>query len=150
MIRGDEAVGGFYEDLPVLLFVLLGVFVLVSASVFASGQLSERRELDWMEGIAEEVLTAILSHLTSADGVGYTATMAAMREMGLDSLAGMAARDACYCVNVVAIHPRTEWLCSAARGDPGSAVLTGLARALLNAVCDDGSTGIVEVTVLAW
>ncbi len=150
MIQCDDAVGGFFEDLPVLAFVLLGVFALVSAGVVASDRMSEHRRADWLESVADDILKGVLMRLTSADAVGYTLTVAGMREMSLEALADGAAGDASYCVGIVVLHPRIEWLCSATKGDLRTATHAGYAESLFNATSDDGSTAIVKVTVLAW
>lgn len=150
MALSDEAVGGFFEDLPVLMFVLFGVFLLVSTSLFASGQIAEERRHGWIEGVADDLMAAIMSRVNAADAVGSTVTMASMREMDLGRIASAAVPDVRYCVSLVALHPHTEWLCSAISGDPSSATSTGIARSLFNALCDDGMIGVVEVTVLVW
>lgn len=150
MIRDDAAVGGFLEDLPVLVFVLLGVFALVSTSVFASSDISERDEAERLESIAEEVLRAIMSGLKVGDSSGYTLTVSALRDVNLTCLAEPAARGRGFCVGIAVLYPRTEWLCSSISAGPASAVSTGFARYLLVATDDDGSNAVVEVRVLAW
>ncbi|MBN1677957.1 MAG: hypothetical protein JW880_05400 [Candidatus Thermoplasmatota archaeon] len=150
MIRRDDAIGGFFEDLPVLLFVLLGVFVLISASVIVSDRMSEQRRIDWLGSVADDILADILLRVTCADAVGYSLTVAGMREMRLEAATEAAAGDAYYCASVVMLHPSVEWLCSAAKGDPRTASNAGFAETLFSAISDDGSTAIVRVTVLAW
>lgn len=151
MIRSDDAVGGFFEDLPVLAFVLLGTFVLVSTSVFTSSEMSEARELQRLEVLAGDIIKTMIMHMTGADRLVYTVTVAALRDMSLASLVDRFADDLQgYCVSVVALYPCNEWLTSAARGDSSSAVSTGFARTFLNATFDDGLIGVIEVTALVW
>lgn len=151
MLRDEDAVGGFFEDLPVLALVLLGVFLLISTSVLVSKELSERRELDRLESVAEDIANAIRGHLTSGDGAtGKMPTVPAMRQVNLPSLADPVASCVGYCASVVLLHPRTEWLSSATTGDTPDARRVVCAGGFLNALLEDGSVAIVEVKVLAW
>lgn len=149
-MHDEEGVGGFFEDLPVLAFVLLGVFVLVTAGIVASRAVSERREAESLACAAESILTAVTSHLLSPNGVGGTLTAAAMRQMDLRAISDNVSCCDGYCVSVVMLHPLTEWLASATVGNPHVAILTGFCQRFMNAACDGGSIGIVEVRVLAW
>jgi hypothetical protein len=150
MLRGEDAVGGFFEDLPVLALVLLGVFLLVSTSGLASRELSGRRELERLESVAEDIAKAILGHLSSGDGTGHMPTVQAMRQLNLRALADPVASCAGYCASVVLMHPSTEWLSSATTGDILAAQHVVYAGGFLNAALEDGSVAIVEVNVLAW
>lgn len=150
VIRDEAAVGGFLEDLPVLVFVLLGVFGLVSTSVFASREMSEREDADRLGEIAQEILDSVLSGLNVGDSHGNTLTVSALRDLNLTGWAGSVACGAGFCVGISVLYPRAEWLSSVVSGDPTSANITGYARHLLVVTDDDGSTTVVEVKVLAW
>lgn len=150
MLRGEDAVGGFFEDLPVLALVLLGVFLLVSTSALVSQELSGRRESERLGSVAEDILNAIMVHLTSGDLTGHMPTVPAMRQIDLRALADPVANCAGYCASIVSIHPRTEWLSSATAGDILVAQHVAYAGGFLNALLEDGSVAILEVKVLAW
>ncbi len=150
MLRGEDAVGGFFEDLPVLALVLLGVFLLVSTSALASQESSRRRELERLESITEDITEAIIGHFACGDEAGHLSTVSAMREVNLRALADAIADCTGYCASVVLLHPRTEWLSSTTTGDVLAAQQVAYAAGFLNAVLDDGSVAVVEVRVLAW
>lgn len=150
MIRGDGGVGGFLEDLPVLLFVLLGVFVLISSSIFSSKASSDAQEAEKLDAIAYKILNGILSKINSVDLMERTPSVASMKEMRLDVLREIHEQGIGYCVAVVMLHPCIEWLSEFTSGDPVHADCTGYARAMLNAVSDSGSIAVVEVQVIAW
>jgi len=149
-MRDDSAVGGFLEDLPVLLFVLLGVLALVSTSMFASSMISEQRRVESLDSVAEDILSAIVSGFRVGDSSVYTPTLAALRETNITGSAQAVASGCDYCVSIVMLHPRREWLCVAASTAPVGLVDTGYSKCLLNATDDDGLMAVVEVSVLAW
>jgi len=150
MLRGEDAVGGFFEDLPVLALVLLGVFLLVSTSTLVYQESSGRREYDRLESVTQDIAKAIIGHLSRGDESSHLSTVSAMREINLEALADSVADCAGYCASVVLLHPRTEWLSSAATGDLHDARQVAYAAGFLNAILDDGSVAVVEVRVLAW
>jgi len=149
-MRDNAGVGGFFEDLPVLVFVLLGVFVLVATGVFASREISEHREAERLEFVAQNLLDAVISGVTAGDSEFYMLTVGALKGLNLTGIVRSVTEGVSYCISIVLLYPRAEWLCSASSGAPMDAVSTGFARQLLNATDHDGTTAVLEVKALVW
>jgi hypothetical protein len=55
-----DGVAGFFEDLPVLMFVLTGVFIVVAAGVWTSNTLEAQRTRNRLELLADGLLSEIV------------------------------------------------------------------------------------------
>jgi hypothetical protein len=146
----DAAVGGFFEDLTVLLFVMVGVAVIVSAGVWTAHDAMDARADKELDLLAEELLTGVLREISRPEALGYAPTLDHIK--GLDMLAVAAGIDSdCqFCISATEHHPEHAWLCSATRGWPEGAVRTAFASGFVNALCPTGMVAVVEVMVLVW
>lgn len=150
MIRGEDAVGGFFEDLPVLALVLMGTLTLLSSSVVSSQELSADRDADRLDALADGVVKGIVSRLTGDEAVEVMPTVSALRHVNLSAFLGGSGADVDCCAGIMLVHPRAEWLCSFGTGDPHGAVRTGFREAVMNALCDDGSVAVAVVRAIVW
>lgn len=146
-VRDDSnAVGGFFEDLPVMAFVLAGVLTVTGTACWASAQLSQEASSDSLERSASLLVMAVVDALGGTDGlVSIGATRSANLSGLLDSLPGSLD---CL-VSVWCIHPDLDLL--VVYGDAGAGPVEAHSeRALVNVLLDDGVIGILEVRVLVW
>lgn len=147
MMRCDvEGVGGFFEDLPVLAFVLAGVVSVAGTASWVSEQISDADGYSVLEVNASLLVDAVVSELT---GSGPVPSTDSVRGANLTAPVGRLADGIAAVVSVWCVHPVLEPLVVvvAIDGDP-SVVCSH--RALVNAVTDGGVIGIVEVRALVW
>ncbi len=146
-MKADEsAVGGFFEDLPVLAFVLAGVALLMSTGVYVSQRLDEARSEEEADALAESLLLEVLGKLRNQESSGVMPTVASV--VGADLAVSLNRVTGCT-VSVVMRHPNVEWLRVESFGVFEQS-RTGYASALMNAIDDDGIVVILEVRVVAW
>jgi len=146
-MRGDqEAVGGFFEDLPVLAFVLAGVMSVAGTACWTSGQLSGTDDSDALGLSATRLAADVVMGL---GGSGVLPSIEAVRSANLSvQLASLPEGLACL-VSVWCIHPDVELLLVVGDDDSDPEVASS-ERVLVNASCDGGFVGILEVRVLVW
>lgn len=146
----DGAVGGFFEDLTVLLFVLVGVAVIVSAGVWTAQDSVEARADEQLSFLAHELLIGVLSEISHPETPGYLPTLDRIRSLDLLGIVDGFNSDCQFCISVAEHHPERAWLCSATRGWPEAAADTGSVSGFVNALDSTGMTALVEVMVLVW
>lgn len=146
----DSAVGGFFEDLTVLLFVMVGVAVIVSAGVWTAHDALESRAENELDLLAEELLTGLLREISRPESLGYAPTLDHVKGLDLLAIATGIDPDYRFCIGAAERHPEHAWLCSATRGLPEGAVDTGFASGFVNAMDPTGMIVVVEVMVLVW
>ncbi|GEM_PF-2173050 len=146
-MRGNQdAVGGFFEDLPVLAFVLAGVMSVAGTACWTSGQLSETDDSDALGQSAARLVADVVVDLR---GDGALPSVEAVRSANLSlRLAGLPEGLACL-ISVWCIHPDLESLLVVGEADSDLEVARS-ERALMNASCEGGVVGILEVRVLVW
>ncbi|MGD9962435.1 MAG: hypothetical protein AB7S97_00825 [Thermoplasmata archaeon] len=140
------AVGGFFEDLPVLAFVLAGVLSVAGTASWASGMLSEDEWCEELERSASQLVAAVVAELR---GVDILPTVEAVRQADVSSLMRALPEGTHGLVSVWSVHPVTERLLmvGSCEGEP---LLARSESMLMNAVFDGGAVGILEVRVLVW
>ena len=146
MRRDTEAVGGFFEDLPVLAFVLAGVLSVAGTACWTGEQARENGLEESLERSADLLVTSVVQSLT---GTSVTPSLDSIRCAELSEAFCCLDRWEAALVSVWCVHPAPEPLLvlSTADGEPG---LASYQRAFLNALCPGGTVGIVEVRVLVW
>jgi hypothetical protein len=148
-MRDDRrGIGGFIEDIPVLLFVLAGVTTLIGASVWAAGFRSEIVKADELDGVAEESLGRVLCALS--DGANGYISVDRMGDLNLSWMRLRVSDGVGWLVSVKVIHPWVEQLVLAEGDGSCRASCSGCGRALLNAPYGTDGSAIVEVTALVW
>jgi len=146
-MRADvDAVGGFFEDLPVLAFVLAGVMSVAGTASWVSGTLSESDGYDALDRSASRLACSIAFGLQDTGGLP---TVESVVGANLSEAMSVLPDGFGFLVSVWSIHPEDGCLLTVSdgAGEPGSA---RSATALLNVLCDDGIVGILEVRVLVW
>lgn len=146
MNEDTDAVGGFFEDLPVLAFVLAGVMSVASTASWSAEQLSEDRVSEDLLREAERVLDAALDAfgpLTSSSTVEH------LRQANLSGLAGAVSPGIGWTLSVWVIHPSVEELVSVGQLEGGLSTVRS-AKALVNAISDDGAVYVLEVRAVVW
>lgn len=148
VIRRDDGVAGFFEDLPVLMFVLVGVSVLVMSAAWVQQESAERDlEIQLDDGarrLAEDVVASFRSCW------GFVPRVASIQGKNLSSVVALPSDGYGCAVSVAIIHTNPSVLATYAEGGLGEASVTGYARILFNAEDDCGLVLILEVRVIVW
>ena len=105
----DTAVGGFFEDLPVLVLVLCGVATIIAASVLSSSRISEERQDEWLQEAAAGFADRIVESALQTEGAEYP-TIAKLRALNVSRLAAGLPESVGYAVSLVQVYPKFEWL----------------------------------------
>lgn len=145
-----DGVAGFFEDLPVLMFVLAGVASLVLTSVFASERIASATRADELEAIADRAVASVCSEMLTARGPDAPPSLASIRSMNCSELMRQAVEGRDFALSIVCLHPslgRVLHLSSNGTDMPGQ---TGYASELVNALADDGLVVVVDVRVIVW
>lgn len=142
----DRAVGGFFEDLPVLAFVLAGVLSVSGTAAWTSSELVEAGQLDALERKASSLVSAIVSDLQDSE---VMLTLEMIAAANLSSASDVLAEGiSCY-VTIWCVHPFRELLLS--YGDVGDdPALVGSDSSFMNMLCDGGVVGVSEVRAIVW
>ena len=148
MIRNSEGVAGFFEDLPVLIFVLVGVSVLVMSAAWVSRQNVERELEMGLDDEAFRVAEAVLESFRS--DWGAVPRITSIQAKNLSSINGVASGCDGYAVTVSQLYPGLSVLATDAAGNPGDSCRTGYGSILFNGVDDHGLIQILEVKVIVW
>jgi hypothetical protein len=144
----DAGVGGFLEDLPVLMFVLAGVTVLLSSAVWAASWFEQDRGEESLEDSAERVLETVLSGLP-CPRMGYP-TAQGIVESNLTGAVEQSAQGVHWRLAIVMLYPGPEWLVSLSDCGVVTPASACSASKLLSASGPDGGTVVLEVTVVVW
>ncbi len=146
MIRRIDGVAGFFEDLPVLTFVLAGVSVLVVSGTWVAKAIDAGEAEADLEDRALETAEGVLGGCIS--NVGQTPRLSSLRDMNLSSSipSGLGG----HVVTIALLHPKFEVLSSSSAGDIGLATRTAFARVLFNAVDEKMRVCVLEVRVIVW
>lgn len=142
----DDAVGGFFEDLPVLAFVLAGVALLLSTGIWVSERLDEAGTEMELDALAKDLMTCVLAQVRNPEAPELLPMLASV--LGMNVSAGPSELDG-YIVSVILRHPAVEWLKVMGAGSE-TPDRTGYASALLNALDERGLVVVLEVRVVAW
>lgn len=150
-MRSDESgVAGFFEDLPVLAFVLCGVMLLVSSGIWTSVHLAEQREDEQLKRLAERAIDAIVGTIAPAEmGFGLPTLQAIERSNLSEHVQGLL-RAVHYLVNVSTRGATSGWSILLSDGRLGEVSHTASASALLNVRDDTGLIVILEVRLIVW
>ncbi|MCU0858976.1 MAG: hypothetical protein MUE55_00060 [Thermoplasmata archaeon] len=146
-MRFDErGVGGFAEDLPVMIFVLAGVCLLVGAAVSAAEK-ARTGESDELESLAEVLVSEVMDGFS----VTETPTVTALRSFEIVNCAEpvLAGCDGWY-VSLRSVHPEIELLQSSGSLPDQAPGATGSCSRLINACDDDMMIVVVEVRAVVW
>jgi len=144
----DSGVGGFFEDLPVMIFVLAGVSSLIMTGAYASEEISRARESEELSFIAVHMVDGLVSHCRPVDGA--MPTLGHIRQLNVSEICGSLASGRHFAAAMVMRHPGYELLCQGSDSVRGPACDAVSATRLLNALDENGVIAIVEARVVAW
>jgi len=145
MKNDTDAVGGFFEDLPVLVFVLAGVMSVAGTACWTGDLLSE----DDSERLARDASRLVTTAVDALVGQGGLVSVEAVRSANLSGPLSSVIDAPRYIVSVWCVHPQLEPLLvvGESEGDPATACSESM---YMNALCEDGVIGILEVRALVW
>jgi len=150
-MRGDHrAVAGFFEDLPVLIFVLSGVMALVLTSTFVAERIETDRFKDSLDALAQRIVNSLSARMQSARGPDLLPTAAAISAWNYSEILDQASEGRGYLFALSSLHPSQS--CRVTVCSDGSEVpeTTGHARRLVNALDDRNVCVVLEVSVIVW
>jgi len=148
VMHGDDGVAGFFEDLPVLMFVLMGTTVLVISGAWVSRENAARELEAELDEVAHDITTALLG--TVMCEWGPTPRVSSLRGMDILSIASRGAAEHSFWVTVALVHPCTGTIATASRGEVSKALSTGFACMPFNALDDRGLVAVMEARVIVW
>lgn len=150
-MRTDESgVAGFFEDLPVLAFVLSGVMLLVSSGAWTSSQLAEQRADERLHELANRALASIIQEIGSLAPSDTPPMLQSIQQLDFLSLLRDSLGSVHFSVNLSALGQVQSWYKMANDENAGGVSNTASASCLLNAENESGSVLIVMVRVVVW
>jgi len=149
MYDDTAGVAGFFEDIPVLALVLVGVSTLVASGVHLYALETDERLVQTLHREARELMCRIIRE-AGAPSPDMLPFAAALEPTNLSRYAAELPDGLGYSVSVVRLHPNPEWLFSIRSSSISQAACTGFASSRLNAIMSDGLVGVFEVRVIVW
>lgn len=146
----DKGVAGFFEDIPVLMFVLAGVASLAFSGLVAAEAREEGRLQSELENAAQSLADNIIDRLCNPQGIGGSAPSCESVDGTDFSLLAAELSNGYACgIGLVRLYPTFEWLHTTPRADdlPHS---TGFGARLLNAIDTSGLEVVLELRVVVW
>ena len=142
-----NGIGGFFEDLPVLILLLAGVSSVVLTSAWSVEQRAQGEELEELNRSAERILGSALA-AASDDGDGEFALEDLLRldcraiglEPGIDG----------WVVVVEVVHPFMDGAVARSSASEPTPSSVGWASTVVNATYSGDMVAVVEVTCLVW
>lgn len=143
-------VAGFFEDLPVLMFVLTGVFIVVAAAVWTSTTLETQRLRYRLEALAEGLVNEVVLDIQTRLGGESVPTVDGLSHLNLSHLAGGVPPSIRFSVAIIERYPEIRWLAHSFEGNFDSPVSAVGAARLLNALDENLMVAAVEVRAIVW
>jgi hypothetical protein len=148
-MRGDDfGVGGFLEDMPVLVLVLAGVVTLAGTGVWAEELKADARAEAELRSLANNLLDRVQWALS--DGSGSCISVNRIAMVNLSGAATTMPPRTSWLSSVEIVHPWCELVLLVKSGDEGSATRAASASRLLDAPCDPDWRVLLKVTVIVW
>ena len=145
-----DGVAGFFEDLPVLMFVLTGVFIVVAAGVWTSNTLEAQRVRDRFEVLAAGLVNEVVLEIEARLGGRAFPTVSALSHLNLSHLVGGVLPAHRCSIAIIERYPEVRWLVRWSDETPDSAIQTVGAAKLLNAFDEHLMVVVVEVRAIVW
>ncbi|MCX6658541.1 MAG: hypothetical protein NTY62_07670 [Euryarchaeota archaeon] len=145
-----DGVAGFFEDLPVLMFVLTGVFIVVAAGVWTSNTLEAQRIRDGLGALAEGLVNEAFLEVEARLGGESFPTVSALSNLNLSHLAGGVLPAHRCSIAIIERYPEVRWLVHWFDETPDSPIQAVGAAKLLNALDDHLMVVVVEVRAIVW
>ena len=144
-MRVDErGIGGFVEDLPVLVFVLAGAVAVVSTASWTIEARVDAREQTAADALAADIIDALLFDLSEGGVRGVY--ISELRALNATTIQTYVADEVDWALSILIIHPWTESV--EVRSDDcvmNSADVVGYANRMMTAQYDAEAYAFVEV-----
>ena len=146
----DEAVGGFFEDLPVLAFILTGSLLIVSTNVAVTDQRDELERSERLELAAGRLAGSILAAIS--DGCGEDNPLDSVRALNLSTLPPTPElpQASGWAIFIAMVHPWHEPLADCSSGSPSSLAEAGWHCLLFNVSYGQYGVGVAEVVAVVF
>lgn len=146
MRQDTSAVGGFFEDLPVLAFVLAGVLSVASTACWSAEELAGG---DVLDDLSREAGRALKAAVGSLQPHPCFPTLESVRVANLSGISQVLGDEYGWMASVWSLHPEVRQILVSGQlgSDP---MFARSAESLINAICDDGTIAILEVRVVVW
>jgi hypothetical protein len=142
-----SAVAGFFEDIPVLLIILVGVMSLVLSGVVAAERAQHIENQKQLDLLASRLIDSVAINVAPDPAVEH-ASMVAFASLNATRCAANVLDDESFGISVIQLYPSMEWIQT--RSPDPQRQDTGYASRLFNARLDDGSIGVLEVVAFVW
>ena len=150
-MRADRSgVAGFFEDLPVLMFVLSGVVALVLTSVFVSERMTADRMDGQLDAVAKRIVDSVASEMLFSCGPEVLPTVNSICAFDYSDLVSQLSDGRGFALSVFSLHPSFGCMLSICSDQSSAPRSTGYASELLNALDDNGLIMVLEVRVVVW
>lgn len=150
-MRSDESgVAGFFEDLPVLAFVLCGVMLLVSSGIWASARIAEQREDELLKRLAERAADAIVETIAPAATDFELPTLQSIDRSNLSEYIQSVLQTVHFLVNLSTEGTASGWSMLISDSYGGEVSHTASASRLLNVRDGFGLIVVLEVRLIVW
>jgi len=150
MRANRSGVAGFFEDLPVLMFVLSGVVALVLTSVFVSERMSADRLDEQLDAVAKRIVDSVASEMLFSCGPDILPTVASICASDYSDLVSQLSDGRGFALSVVSLHPSFGCMLNISSDQSSAPRSTGYASELLNALGNNGLIMVLEVRVIVW
>jgi hypothetical protein len=150
VVKPDErGVAGFFEDLPVLMFVLAGTFTIVVSAWNASQVVISREEDKALELLTDRCAELLLSELVG-EHPWTVVTVASVCSTRLTQIVAEFLEGREFCMSIVMVHPELKWILQAPGRSGEAPERACSASRLINALTDGGYTAILAVRIVVW
>lgn len=149
MKRDELGVAGFFEDLPVLMFVLAGTFTIVISSLDASDVVVLNRKNMELDRLASRCADLLLFELLG-QGQGIAVSVGSVCSTRLCQVADEFLEGRCFQMGIVMLHPEVKWLCQNPMRSADWPERASSASRLFNALTGDGQSAILVVRIVVW
>jgi hypothetical protein len=145
-----DGVAGFFEDLPVLMFVLTGVFIVVAAGVWTSNVLEVQRMRDRLEAQAEGLVNEVFLDIEARLGGESLPTLSALSNLNLSHVAGGVLPAHRCSIAIIERYPEVRWLVQWSDETSVSSIQAVGAARLRNAFDEHQMVVVIEVRAIVW
>ncbi len=150
MKADDSGVAGFFEDLPVLMFVLVGVATLVLCGTWVSRSLNAINDQEELDSLAEDLVNTVMSRLLRPETPGLMPSVSSVHSVNVSDIASRVVGERHFVVAIIGRYPAYAWLNIGSDNDTDLPDATGYSSRLLNALDGSGRTTVIEVRAIVW
>lgn len=136
------------EDLPVLLFVLMGTLTVISTCVWVADERAEMRAYADADEAAEKLVDALLLQLAKGEEGGVS--VFELRSLQASAIDQLRHDDFGWQVSILIIHPWAESICLSGENHTVRTGGHGYANRIINASYGADGSALVEVKCVVW